>query len=294
MITGRAVRHTAHMSTSGHSPVDYRASLAEHLRELLRRSDVTRDDIRQTLGCSASKVAMILRGDVSVARLELAALLDLFGVRGEERADLLHLGEEGRRRRPKTPWGSAVPDRLRKFFNTEETARRIEIYRPDLLDGLVQTENYARAVIETNSALRQDEVERLVQARMARQARLTGPNPPEYTLVIRQSVLRAPVGTGETFAEQVKHLKQVASLPHVDLRIIPDSVGLTSALYFPFMIFTPAGGRAKTVYVETLTDGLLVDEESRVAHYETVFKELLTVSIADKQALRLLERGGGS
>jgi hypothetical protein len=267
--------------TSGQSPTDYRARLAERLNELMRRSGKERADIMRTLGCSVSKVGTILRGDTSVPPLELAALLDLFEVEGEERADLLHLGEEARRRRPKTPWGSAVPDRLRKFFNTEETARRIELYRPDLLHGLVQTEAYARAVIETNPALRPIEVESLVQARMARQRRLTGPNPPEYVMVIRQSVLRAPVGSPETRFEQLRHLKELSRLPHVMIRIIPDEVGLTAALYFPFAIFTPTGGRAKSVYVETLTDGLLVDEESRISHYETVFEELLAVSVAD-------------
>ena len=269
------------MTTSGQSPTDYRARLAERLKELMRRSGKDRADIMRTLGCSVSKVGTILRGDTSVPPLELAALLDLFEVGGEERADLLHLGEEARRRRPKTPWGSAIPDRLRKFFNTEETARKIDLYRPDLLHGLVQTEAYARAVIETNTALRPPEIDQLVQARMARQARLTGPNPPDYTLVIRQSVLRAPVGTPETRFEQLQHLEKLSELSHVTIRIIPDDVGLTSALYFPFMILTPSGDRAKTVYVETLTDGLLVDEESRISHYEAVFQELLAVSDTD-------------
>jgi transcriptional regulator with XRE-family HTH domain len=269
------------MTTSGQSPTDYRARLAERLKELMRRSGKDRADIMRTLGCSVSKVGTILRGDTSVPPLELAALLDLFGVEGEERADLLHLGEEARRRRPKTPWGSAVPDRLRKFFNTEETARRIESYRPDLLHGLVQTEAYARAVIETNSALRREDVDRLVQARMARQARISGPNPPEFTMVFREAVLRAPVGSPETRFEQLRHLRKLAELPHITIRVIPDEVGLTSALYFPFSILTPPEDRAKTVYVETLTDGLLVDEESRISHYEAVFRELLAVSRTD-------------
>ncbi|XVS65437.1 helix-turn-helix domain-containing protein [Actinosynnema sp. CA-299493] len=117
------------MTSSDRSPVDYRVGLAHRLRELMRRRDVTKADIQTTLGCSESKVGKILRGDHSIAPLELVALLDLLGVAEEERADLVHLGEEARRRRPKTPWGSAIPDRLRKFFNTEETARRIEACR---------------------------------------------------------------------------------------------------------------------------------------------------------------------
>ncbi len=277
--------------TSSQSPTDYRARLGERLRELMRQNAVTKADLRETLGgCSDSKVAKILRGDHSVAPLELSALLDRLGVAGSERADLLHLGEEGRRRRPKTPWGSAIPDRLRKFFNTEETAQRIDLYRSDLLHGLVQTESYARAVIETNSTLRRDEVEHLVQARLARQERLTGSHPPAYTLVIREAVLRLPVGTAETRRDQIDHLKRLAKLPHITIRIIPDDVGLTGALYFPFMILTPPANRAKTVYVETLTDGLFVDEESRIGHYEAVFKELLAVSVEGGDATRLMDK----
>ncbi|MFI9011195.1 helix-turn-helix domain-containing protein [Actinosynnema sp. NPDC053489] len=269
------------MTSSDRSPVDYRVGLAHRLRELMRRTGVTKADVQARLGCSESKVGKILRGDHSIAPLELAALLDLLGVADDERSDLTHLGEEARKRRPKTPWGAAIPDRLRKYFNTEETARRIEAYRPDLLHGLAQTEAYARAVIKTNPALRPQEVESLVQARMARQRRLTGPNAPEYVLVIRQSVLRAPVGSPETRFEQLRHLRKLAGLPHVTLRVIPDSVGLTSALYFPFEILTPPGGVRKTVYVETLTDGLFVDEETRISHYEAVFRELLAVSTTE-------------
>ncbi len=269
------------MTSSDRSPVDYRVGLAHRLRELMRRTGVTKADVQATLACSESKVGKILRGDHSIAPLELVALLDLLGVQDDERADLVHLGEEARKRRPKTPWGAAIPDRLRKYFNTEETARRIEAYRPDLLHGLVQTEAYARAVIETNPALRPNEVQSLVQARMARQKRLTGPNPPDYTLVIRQSVLRAPVGSPETRFEQLQHLKKLSGLPHVTIRVAPDDVGLTSALYFPFEILTPPDGLRKTVYVETLTDGLFVDEETRISHYEAVFRELSAVSVTD-------------
>ncbi|MEU5693790.1 helix-turn-helix transcriptional regulator [Actinosynnema sp. NPDC020468] len=281
------------MTSSGQNPTDYRAGLAERVRALMERTGTSRADVQRTLGCSVSKVGTILRGDTSIAPLELVALLDLFGVRGDERADLLHLGEEARRRRPKTPWGSAIPDRLRKFFNTEETARRIELYRPDLLHGLVQTEAYARAIIETNSALSPTEVDRLVQARMARQTRLTGPNPPDYTLVIRESVLHTPVGTPAVRKAQIARLRELAALDHIAIRVVAADAGLTGALYFPFMILTPAGDRAKTVYVETLTDGLLVDEESRISHYESVFAELMDIALGPAETLRLLDRVGG-
>lgn len=273
------------MSSADQSPTDYKARLADRLNELMKERGKSRADLVRVLECSESKVSKILRGDVSVSRFELIAVLDELGVEGEERADLEHLGDAARQRRPKTPWGAAIPDRLRKFFNTEETARVIESYRPDLLHGLVQTPAYARAVLQTNSALRPEDVERLGQARTARQARLDSLTPPELTLVIPERVLHTEVGGPEVMDEQMRHLKRIASREHVTVRVIPDEAGLTDALFFPFTILTPSGARRKTVYLETLTDGLFVDEESRVTHYELVYKKLLGVALSPEESL---------
>lgn len=277
------------MSSADQSPTDYKARLAVRLNKLMGERGKPRADLVRVLKCSESKVGKILRGENALSRLELAAVLDELGVDGEDRADLEHLGEEARRRRPKTPWGAAIPDRLRKFFNTEETAKVIESYRPDLLHGLVQTPAYARAVLQTNSAFGPNDVERLVQARMARQARLDSSTPPELTLVITGRVLRNDVGGREVMTEQLRHLEQIASRPHVTIRVIPDEAGLTDALFFPFTVLTPTSAPRKTVYVETLTDGLFVDEESRVDHYEQVFKKLLAVALSPEETLTLLD-----
>ncbi|MGZ3140779.1 helix-turn-helix domain-containing protein [Lentzea chajnantorensis] len=277
------------MSSADQSPTDYKGRLADRLNELLEDRGKKRADLVRVLACSESKVGKILRGEVSVSRLELIAVLDALDVHGEDRADLEHLGEAARRRRPKTPWGAAIPDRLRKFFNTEETARVVESYRPDLLHGLVQTPAYARAVLRTNSSLRAADVEHLVQARMARQARLNSPNPPEFTLVILDRVLRNDVGGSEVMAEQLRYLAEIAARPHVTVRVIPEEVGLTDALFFPFTVLTPPGARPKTVYVETLTDGLFVDEESRVAHYELVFARVLEAALSAEETLARLD-----
>lgn len=272
------------------SPTDYKKQLGEALQRLRVQAGVNRVEVAARLDCSEDKVGTIERGEVSMRSTELRDLLDFFNVHGDDRVDLEHLAAEARKRRPRTPWGSAIPERLRKFFNTEETARTIESYLPELLHGLVQTEDYARALIGNNSSLRPDDVDRLVQARMARQARLAAANPPNLTLIVPETVLRMPVGGPDVMAAQVRHLRELSEHPHLTVRaILAATGGHPGSGAGPFTILTPPGGRRKTVYVETLTDGLFVDEESRVARYESVFEELLDVALSPEETRTLLD-----
>jgi hypothetical protein len=199
------------------------------------------------------------------------------------------MADLARQRRPRTPWGSAVPDRIRRFFSVEENAVIIQAYQPWLLHGLVQTERYARAVLTTNSSLTGAEVERLVQARLARQARLTSEHPPRVQLVVDEQVLRSRVGGREVMREQIEHLANVATKNLVELRVIPTDVGAHAGSGIPFVMFTPAGGRKRQAYVETLTDGLFVDDPERVARYETAMSEMLDVSISHEASRSLLD-----
>ncbi|WP_344958589.1 DUF5753 domain-containing protein [Saccharothrix longispora] len=172
----------------------------------------------------------------------------------------------------------------------EETAAVIRVYQPMLLHGLVQTERYARAVIATNSSLSPADVERLVQARMARQERLTGEDPPTVHLVVEEHVLRARVGGTEVMREQLEHLADLVDQGVAELRVLPTSLGAHPGLGAPlFLMLTPEGGRRPDmIYVETLTDGVFVDEPDRVARYDTTMSELLALALSPSESLSLL------
>lgn len=268
----------------------YKAELGEELRRLREAAGLDRDDAARALGCSDRKIYTIEKGQVSVRLAELYTLLDAYGVAGDERGDIEHLARLARHRRPRTSWGSAVPERVKRFFATEETAAVIRVYQPMLLHGLVQTERYARAVIGTNSSLSPTDVERLVQARMARQERLTGEDPPTVHLVVEEHVLRARVGGFEVMREQLEHLADLAGRGVVELRVAPTSLGAHPCIGAPlFLVLTPEGGRRpNVVYVETLTDGVFVDESDRIARYETTISELLPLTLSPSESLSLL------
>jgi hypothetical protein len=273
----------------GDSPTLYKLELGAALQRFRERAGLERADAAATLSCSTAKIRTIEVGAVGIVPAELRALLDRYEVAGSERADVEHLAEQARQRRPRTPWGSAIPDRLRPFFATEETAVAIQAYQPWLLHGLAQTERYAHAVLSTNSSLTPQNVERLVQARMARQARLASENPPRLTLVIDEQVLHRTAGSADVMREQLEHLSKLGSSGAAEVRIIPSAVGVHPGSGIPFLVLTPAGDRKRVVYVETYTDGLFVDEPERVERHETAMREMLELALSPEESLSLVD-----
>lgn len=177
------------------SPTAYKLQLGATLERLRVAAGQEQQDAATHLGCSISKIGKIERGDVGVRPAELRDLLDLYGVIDqEERAEIEALGRAAQKRRPRTPYGSVIPDRFRKFFHLEETAVELQSYDPELVHGLAQTEDYARAVTVANPLHRPGDIERLIQARLARQERLTTPNAPRLWLVLSEGAIRREVG----------------------------------------------------------------------------------------------------
>jgi hypothetical protein len=270
-----------------HGPADYKKLLGERLGKLMARAGVDKVAMSEVLECSDSKIARIVRGGVGVGPSDLERMLDHLGVNGAERDELRQLGKEASRRRPPTPWGSAVPDALRKYFPTEDTATLIRAYDPELVYGLGQTERYARAVIEANPTHRPADVPRLVQARMARQLRLSGPTPPRLHLVLSEGAIRRVVGGAEVMREQLDHLGRLAERDEVVVQVVPFSVGAHASTGFPFMLFTTAA-KPVVAYVENVTDGLFVTEAGRLETYELVWSALVASALSAEDTRALL------
>lgn len=272
------------------SPTDYKAQLGDALTRLRKAAGLRRADVAIALDCSVGKVGTIERGEVALRPYELNQVLDLFKLTGDERADLTHLANEARSRQPRTPWGSVLPERLRRMFQLEESAIEIRSYNPELIHGLFQTENYARAVLATNSALSDDQRERMVRARMARQSRLTSDDPPTIALLIGEAALRIRTGSASVMRAQLAHLVTMSRLPFVSIRVVPFEAGSHSATGFPFSLLTPPNGRATIAYLETRTDNVFVDDQGRVATYQTVFNEVCDIALTPAETRTAIDR----
>jgi transcriptional regulator with XRE-family HTH domain len=254
--------------------------LGQSLREL---RDVTRMTLAQAgeyLQRDASTVSRFESGEYPIRRPDLMALLDLYGVSDRRKRDgLLRLAEEVWQ---KGWWDGYEPDVERQFVDfvwLESRATEIRSFDPLLITGLLQTREYAEAMI-TAAAWEAEpaQIARWVQLRMARQAVLRRETPPQLSVIIDESALRREVGGPGVLRGQLAHLLATAELPQVDLRVLPASVGAHAGSNGHFLVFTIAEPDLDVGYAETLGGAVYVeppDSERFVRVYDSLLKSAL-------------------
>src|SRR5258708_2487347 len=203
---------------SEQSPTVRRRRLALELRRLREAAKLTCEEVAEHLECSASKISRVETGRVSVSPRDVRDMLELYGVPPQQREGLVQLARDSRQK----GWWHAYSDSIQPQFATylglESAASEIRIYEVSLIPGLLQTEDYARAVISAgfmNSP--SEDVERRVARRMARQPAVTRDDPPKIWAGLDEAALRRRGGGAGLRRMQLGHLLAQAALPNVAL-----------------------------------------------------------------------------
>jgi transcriptional regulator with XRE-family HTH domain len=274
---------------SEQSPTIRRRRLALELRRLRETAGLTCEQVAEHLECSASKISRVETGRVSVSPRDVRDMLDLYDVPGEQRESLVQLARDSRQK----GWWHAYSDTMLPQFATylglESAASEIRIYEVNLIPGLLQTEDYARAVIRAgmmNSP--SEDVERSVALRMARQPAVTRDDPPKVWAVMDEAALRRRVGGASLMRMQLEHLLTQAQLPNVAVQVIPFAGGAHPAMGRPFVILVfPDRVDTDVVYLEDLTSSLYLEDVAEVDRYNVFFNHLraTALSFADSSAL---------
>ncbi|MGH3770074.1 MAG: helix-turn-helix domain-containing protein [Pseudonocardiaceae bacterium] len=223
-------------------PNAQRLQLGARLRRQREAAGHLQEHAAKALDCDTSKISRIENGRSGLKAAELEKLLDLYQVTGPERQELLEVGKEARQRGRRKLYGDTLPGYFRRFIDLEADATEIRCYEGELVPGLLQTEDYARALIR--SALfgaEKTEVDRRVKIRMDRQAILTRatPPPPQLWCVLGEAVFARPVGGPEVLRAQMEHLLQITTEPAtVTVQVLPFSVGAHPALGASFILFS--------------------------------------------------------
>jgi transcriptional regulator with XRE-family HTH domain len=261
----------------GSSPTALRILLGAQLRQLREAKGLTRAAAGYTIRASESKMSRLELGRVSFKDRDIRDLLMLYGVEDpDEREGLLSLAKEANR----PAWWQRYSDILPSWFQTyvglEETATLIRTYEGHLVPGLLQTEDYARAVIFAGLPGEPDvEVERWLRLRMDRQGLLTHVDPPRLWAVVDEAALRRPIGGPEVMRAQLEYLITTMKLPNVTLQVIPFHAGAHAALGQPFVILRFADpDLPDMVYLEQFTSGLWLDKPVEVDSYAQVMDRL--------------------
>lgn len=272
-----------------HSPTVRRRRLAAELRKLREQAGLTIDEVGEKLECSASKVSRIETGVVGVNPRDARDMLKLYGVADDQREALVQLAREARQ---KSWWHAYSEVFTGAFVGLESEAAALRTFQALLVPGLLQTEDYVRAVIR---AIRPDaedaEVERRVAGRLARQRLLTESDPPQYWAVLDEAVLHRTVGGRETLRQQLRHLREMAALPHVTMQVVPFEVGAHPGMEAPFLILSfPEPADPDVVYVENTTTGVYLEQPSDIRTYTVMFDHLRAAALPPEESLTVISR----
>jgi hypothetical protein len=259
-------------------PTVLRMVLGAQMRGLRRAGGFSLEAAGLVIRASGSKMSRMERGRVSCAQRDIADLLTLYGIHGEqERAVMLQLAREAN-----TPgwwhrYSDVLPSWFESYVGLEEAASRIRIYEIQFVPGLLQTESYARTVIQRgNQEAADKEIDERVALRMTRQAILVQPEAPQYWAVVHEGTLRRPLGSRQLMRGQIEHLMEMTQLPHVTLRIVPSSKESTAGEGGPFTILRFSElDLPDVVYLEHLTSAIYLDKRDDLERYLAVMDRLL-------------------
>jgi transcriptional regulator with XRE-family HTH domain len=167
----------------------------------------------------------------------------------------------------------AVPGWFRPWAEVEAEATTLRSYEPLLVPGLLQTEEYARAILAARPGICADEVEAQAAARLERQAIVEHADAPQFWHVLDEAVLHRRIGSSKVMHDQLVQLADLAELPKVSVQIVPASVGEHAGLLGAFVI-ADVEGAASMVYLETAAEGQVTDSPAIVAHVTYRFDSL--------------------
>jgi hypothetical protein len=260
------------------SPTVLRLLAGLRLRRYREHSGMSRDEAGYAIRGSQSKISRMETGRISFKQRDIADLLTMYGVTDKaDREALLTLAAQASLPAWWQPYAELVPSWFEPYLGLEEAADVIRCYEVQFVPGLLQTPDYARAVIRLTPGLSEEEIEQRVELRMLRQRILHRASPPKLWVVVDEAALHRPYGEVETLRGQLRHLTAMAELPNITIQVLPFAVGGHSAAGGPISILRlPGAELPDTVYLEQLTTALYPDRPSEIDYYWHVMNRLVT------------------
>lgn len=272
-------------------PTVLRIVLGGQLRSLRQSRGISREGAGKAIRGSHAKISRIELGKVRVKERDLSDLLDVYGVHDDtERAAYFAMARQAMQ----PGWWHRYSDVLEEWFvqhiGLEEAASMIRTYEVQFLPGLLQTEDYARAVIRLGHPdASESRVQRLVELRLARQRLLERPEAPRLWAVIDEAALRRPFGGADVMRAQLAHLLRVVRLPHVTLQVARFRVSHHAAAGTPVTILRfPEADLPDVVYLEQLTSAVYLDKQDDVDQYALIMERLCTSADTPQESTRFL------
>lgn len=280
------------MSERRAAPTVGQVVLGKRLQELREAAGLSREEAAGVLRVAAATVRRMETAEVGLKIPYLQVLLETYGVAREEAAAFVRLAEEANQPGWWQRFHDVLPDWFSLYVSLEGAARIIRSYEPHFVPGLLQTEAYARAVLEagTIGQSEPDSVQRHVSLRMERQRLLEREDPPHLWVIMDETVFRRPVSTSpDVLRDQLDRLIECAERDHVTLQIAEFAAGPHPGTYAPFTLFRFAEPELPDmVFTEYLTGALYLDARREVAAHLEVLDHMTARAASARRTREIL------
>ncbi|MGH3765183.1 MAG: helix-turn-helix domain-containing protein [Pseudonocardiaceae bacterium] len=270
-----------HVDGQDPGPVVQRIVLGSDLRALREAAKISTENAAAALSWYRAKVSKVETGAVRLTAAELSSLLKLYQADDATSERVQRLGEEARRKT--SP--ARLPDWASKFVSLEASATEIKLFFGDFIPGMLQTRDYAKAVLSTSVIVPPADVEEMAASREHRAERLRS-GAPLLWVVLGEEALRRTVGGPQVQRGQLIRLREMAEMPNVTVQVMPLSSGAHAALGMSFHLLD--FGQSRTVYIEGLTSSDYLVRPQHTQAYNLVFDRLRVASLGDRESLAII------
>ena len=278
----------------GGKPTVRSRRVGTELRRLREVAAVTTAQAAELLSCSPAKISRIENGIVSVRVVDLRLLLDRYGDQDQEhRAYLERLARESNKRGWWQDYGDTIPPYYADFIGLETDASYIKTWEATIVPGLLQTPDYARAVMLANPAMiSPDKLDNLISIRHERQARLEQDTRVRLDAVVWEAALLTTVGSHEVRRGQLARLLELMGRPNISVQVLPLEAGDKANMSGAFVMFSFGSERSvSTVFVENLTGSQYLERDQELRDYTLVFDALRSAALSPvASAARIRQR----
>lgn len=265
--------------------------LASELRGLRSAAGLTREDVSEQTGINSATLYRIETAKVRPQRRTLLTLLDKYGITDtDRRTEMVALSRQATELDWLHRYESELPEAHLTYISFEAEARSIRNYESLFVPGLLQTEQYARAVIAGGLPFAsRDEVEHRVEARMRRKPFLARTPPLQLWAILDEAVLRRQVGGPTVMAAQLAALLEAAEAPDITIQVLPYSVGAHPGMAGSFAVMDfPSPADPELVYIDSMAGDLFLEREPDVRRYTRIFEHLRATALNPADSLRLI------
>ena len=272
-------------------PTVRRRRLGSELRRLREDHSIKLEEVAERLGVAASTLSRIETGKAPTKSVYLTAMLEMYGVTDPaQRQVLVDMAREGHRKGWWSVYDDVLPTGFGIYVGLEAEAAGVRSFEGEVIHGLFQTPDYARAILREVQVKDSDEqIERLVDLRMKRQDSLERNPPLDVWLILDESVVRRTIGGDGVMRGQLARLVEASRKPNVTLQVLPFTSGSHAGLRGSFSILEfPERADSDVAYVESVAGIIYLEKEREVKHCAEAFDRLRAAALSPGQSTDLI------